>query len=550
MATHKEFPGMEESTRFIVAINFASKEELAMIPGVSDKLATILFSIREAGGNITPEILSAVCRKHFTGEELGNIDFSLKEKVEKSLFNEGTSVDEVSERDISADRSFKSMSEFSGSDHSETSELKIADIKADEPIGTSGTLQDPVVRPKEFMPTGTSGNVNDPVVRPKEFMPNMQRGTLGYSMVDFSTPKFPRSIPSGYRQFMSSASDVDITETPVKHNTPYQAGGYRQFVPSKSTAGVLTPDVKFNMPSMVGGYDQDYGTPLRSKLPASALPRNITFDGRGSWEAFHLKFSHFAERCQWSSDDKFDALCWALEGKALDYYVILHKNGEGRSYMSLCNKLEARFGEQILPGAAQAQFHQTNQNPGESIDDFVDRLLSLAGQAFSGLRESFVIDQVMNRFCYGLLDKDAGHYVYMHNPESIQQAKLIVRKYQQSYQALYGKSKRDKRREEERVSAVRTDKRISHTPKDNSLNMDTVMSAIKNLENRFDKLDKKITVDQKTTVPGEKPKSKKRFKCYGCGKYGHFKRDCPQDKAPIQERLNQEGSGKSVAPRS
>jgi hypothetical protein len=59
----------------------------------------------------------------------------------------------------------------------------------------------------------------------------------------------------------------------------------------------------------------------------------------------------------------------------------------------------------------------------------------------------------------------------MHNPESIQQAKLIVRKYQQSYQALYGKSKHDKRREEERVSAVRTDKRISRTPKDNSFNL-------------------------------------------------------------------------------
>jgi hypothetical protein len=62
----------------------------------------------------------------------------------------------------------------------------------------------------------------------------------------------------------------------------------------------------------------------------------------------------------------------------------------------------------------------------------------------------------------------------MHNPESIQQAKLIVRKYQQGYQTLYGKSKRDKRRDEEMVSA-----NISHTSKDSSLNFDTVMHAIK-----------------------------------------------------------------------
>jgi hypothetical protein len=320
MALFSEFPDLTEmeSTHAKVAINYATKDELAGIPGVSDKLATILLSIREAGGNITPDILSAICRKHFTGEELDNIDFSLKEKVEKSPFDKGTSVDEVSEKDNSADRSFKSIDDFSGSDHSDTPKMKIAESKAVKSTGTSGTLHDPVVRPKEFKPTGTSGTVHDPVVRPKEFMPKVQGSALGYSMSDFSTPKVPRGIPSDFRQFMPSASNVDIT-TPVKHNMPYMAGGYRQFMPSTTNAGVLNPDVKLNMPSMEGGYNYDYGTPLRSKLPASALPRNITFDGRGSWEAFHLKFSHFAERCQWSSDEKLNALCWALEGKALDY---------------------------------------------------------------------------------------------------------------------------------------------------------------------------------------------------------------------------------------
>jgi hypothetical protein len=167
---------------------------------------------------------------------------------------------------------------------------------------------------------------------------------------------------------------------------------------------------------MTEGYNSYYGRLLWSKIPANSLPRNLTFDGRGSCEAFDLKFSRYAECCQWSSDAKLGALCWAFEGKASDYYVMLHKNGGRRSNRTLYDKLEARFGEQILPDAEQAQFHQKNQNPGESIDDFVDRLLSLAGQAFSGLRKSFVTTQVMNRFFYGLFDKDAEHYVYMHSP--------------------------------------------------------------------------------------------------------------------------------------
>jgi hypothetical protein len=99
------------------------------------------------------------------------------------------------------------------------------------------------------------------------------------------------------------------------------------------------------------------------------MPTNLTFDGKGSWEAFIFKFSRYAEKCQWSNGDKLCALCWTLEGKALDYYVILHKSGEVQSYAFLYDKLEARFGDQISPEAAQGQFYQAFQNSGESHDD-------------------------------------------------------------------------------------------------------------------------------------------------------------------------------------
>jgi hypothetical protein len=44
-----------------------------------------------------------------------------------------------------------------------------------------------------------------------------------------------------------------------------------------------------------------------------------------------------------------------------------------QSYASLYDKPEARFGDQISPEAAQRQFYQAFQNPGESLDDFADR---------------------------------------------------------------------------------------------------------------------------------------------------------------------------------
>jgi hypothetical protein len=64
-----------QSTHAKVAINYAFKDVIAKIPGVSKKLATILLPIRKAGGNITYDILSAVCRRSFTGKELDIIDF-------------------------------------------------------------------------------------------------------------------------------------------------------------------------------------------------------------------------------------------------------------------------------------------------------------------------------------------------------------------------------------------------------------------------------------------------------------------------------------------
>jgi hypothetical protein len=74
-----------------VAINFASEDELVTIPEVSKKVAAILLSIRGAGGDITADILSAICCKKFTGEELDMIDFSPNEVLEESpgLFDRG-----------------------------------------------------------------------------------------------------------------------------------------------------------------------------------------------------------------------------------------------------------------------------------------------------------------------------------------------------------------------------------------------------------------------------------------------------------------------------
>ena len=52
-------------------------------------------------------------------------------------------------------------------------------------------------------------------------------------------------------------------------------------------------------------------------------------------------------------------------------------------------------------------------------------------------------EQVVDRFCLGLFDRDAGEHVALNEPVSIQQAIQAVRKYQQVHGSMNTKLRRD-----------------------------------------------------------------------------------------------------------
>lgn len=427
-----------------VAINFASEDELVKIPGVSKKVAAILLSIRGAGGDITGDILSAICCKKFTGEELDMIDFSPNEVLEEfPRKQEALEYHTVaSEGEGSLDKSFRSLDQS----FFDFSEPKPGAVKPDVARGSAGVKSTSVFGRREGRPV-------------------MGGDSMGYNGHMFTTPRVPQAIPADFGSERSLWKEQGTTSL-----------GDNEFEPLSH-----------------GGWEPVYPVTARSRLSLDKMPTNLTFDGNGSWEAFIFKFSRYAEMCQWSNEDKLCALCLTLEGKALDYYVILHNSGEVQSYASLYDKLEARFGDQISPEAAQGQFYQAFQNPGESLDDFADRLRALADKAFQGVCAQFITSQVISRFCHGLLDQQAGFHVYMHDPSTVEQAKLLVRKYQQSHEAIFGRSKRSERCEGKRVSSVSTDSYEVHSDEDNSsVTWETVIEAIEELEDKFEKA---FTVD-------------------------------------------------------
>ena len=77
-------------------------------------------------------------------------------------------------------------------------------------------------------------------------------------------------------------------------------------------------------------------------------------------------------------------------------------------------KLENRFGARELPATAQARFQQATQNTGESLEDWADRIVTLATRAFRELPESYANQKAVVRFCQGLLNKDVATQVSKH----------------------------------------------------------------------------------------------------------------------------------------
>ena len=79
------------------------------------------------------------------------------------------------------------------------------------------------------------------------------------------------------------------------------------------------------------------------------------------------------------------------------------------AYKDLIIKIDKRFGFRELSETAQAQFSKARQTSDELLEDWADRVRSLANRAFGDLPENHMYQQEVVRFCQGAADKEAMH---------------------------------------------------------------------------------------------------------------------------------------------
>ncbi len=164
------------------------------------------------------------------------------------------------------------------------------------------------------------------------------------------------------------------------------------------------------------------------------IPKSMLYDGRGSWQGFYTKFMKFSNMHHWNRTERRDHLRRCLEGESLLYYSSV-RPGWNHLFRDLIAKMEHRFGTKDSPEkvvnvpetvnvqeTADILFNTAEQEADESLDEWADRVQTLAITVYSALPEYYIAKQCALRFCRGAQKREAGETVAHEHPAKLEEA--------------------------------------------------------------------------------------------------------------------------------
>ena len=400
-----------------IAVNFASKEQLMSVSGIGEKIASAILSVRESSGNITKPVLNLLTKNTLPAESWSQLDFHLNTSLDPGMM-------------IDESVKFKHPSTLSGIETTPhpsgpTSSVKDAifsgarldtikkHLTPTKHVPVKSELVSPP--PHVNIPNADWETVLEVVKLAQTFVPQGSGSPItprsGAALRDDdleSLPSIPNRspgtlLPDGRGASSKSRAHLEATKLHFSESEVASASGSSNSDDSYMSAVSKVSNNKHSKRKPQHMSDKK----KRSHDIIRNFPKGLYFDGKGNWEAFKQKFKQCATALEWTTNDCLMALQWSLTGKAADFYSVVGDQ-KGITYLVLMKKIENRFGARELPATAQARFQQATQSPTESLEDWADRVLTLASRAFRDLPEHYSTLQAITRFSQGLAVSQPG----------------------------------------------------------------------------------------------------------------------------------------------
>jgi len=479
-----------------IKVNFASADELQLIPGSGPQTAKTIVAVRRMQGNITPELLEALMRRNIQSETMEILDFQERWDPSEAEDTEG--------------EAFDTMIEHHGREKGTPSSVfRVEAEVSQQQKGEEAKLRQIIESSVEKILLAQKSTGSNPVVKPKRFA-------------------HKSSMP------LVESSDEEVSPTTPRHKFARSSGRKTRLIPHVESDD--DDEIKWYGKSTNVGTSTPFPAKKDKKPKLKDIPKSLAYDGKTNLKSFWLKFSQYADSCGWSDNDCRTGLLHCLTGKALDFCARHLRANPDLSFKELVKKMEGRFGE-MLADSAQAMFFSAKQRKDESLEDWSDRIQSLATEAFADLPEKYANQQTVDRFCQGLFDAEAGHSTFMQKFPTMELAMNDIRLYQYSKSDITGKPKH------QHSGAVDYDDSIAQAytvqaTSEGQMSLTDLNSKVKDLT---DKMDMLLKAQDKNR--NQRPRGFRRSKgsgCFSCGDLDHFAKNCPKKR----ENLNDWRAGK------